>query len=385
MTFGDKVMPGNFGLKDQAMALRWVKENIAAFGGNPNSVTVFGGSAGGASTHFLLKSPLCEDLVTRAVSHSGTINHVWSLFATENVKSTTMNVVKLTGCSRKDNEETLKCLQEVDAKALLMAIGQAQQMEAPDSIPYVPVIEPEGSEFAFATEDLSMRPSTKPWITSTSNGEYQLFLHYATTVPVSYFQNMSLHLGGYLEDLIGKHIAVNSIKSEGSASMERAYVPEKLPLQQFIVAMSKLYMDSGFIFPAILNALKHEGPKWMSRMEYKGELSTRDPITGIQNPDKVAGHDDEKFYYFNYRSRYQKIGPKETPEDYAVSKRLIKYLVNFAYYGDPTPPGSPSRWNQFTGNEVLRITAQGDYQADQSYYQQLANVLNTWFYYYGWN
>ena len=53
----DAVCPGNNGMKDQVAALRWVRDNIALFGGNPNSVTIFGESAGGASTHLHMLSP----------------------------------------------------------------------------------------------------------------------------------------------------------------------------------------------------------------------------------------------------------------------------------------------------------------------------------------
>ena len=56
----DEVCPGNNGMKDQVAALRWVRDNIAAFGGNPNSVTIFGESAGGASVHYHLLSPVSQ-------------------------------------------------------------------------------------------------------------------------------------------------------------------------------------------------------------------------------------------------------------------------------------------------------------------------------------
>jgi len=53
----DAVCPGNNGMKDQVAALRWVRDNIAVFGGNPNSVTIFGESAGGISTNLHMLSP----------------------------------------------------------------------------------------------------------------------------------------------------------------------------------------------------------------------------------------------------------------------------------------------------------------------------------------
>ena len=62
---------GNWGTLDQIQALKWVKENIAQFGGDPDNVMLFGQSAGARSTKFLCSSPLTKGLFNKAVIMSG--------------------------------------------------------------------------------------------------------------------------------------------------------------------------------------------------------------------------------------------------------------------------------------------------------------------------
>ncbi len=64
---------GNYGLLDQQAALRWVKANIAAFGGDPEQITIFGQSAGGTNVGYAMASPLAKGLFRRAIAESGTM------------------------------------------------------------------------------------------------------------------------------------------------------------------------------------------------------------------------------------------------------------------------------------------------------------------------
>jgi len=104
---------GDYGFMDQQAALRWVKRNIAKFGGDPGNVTIFGQSAGGHSVHVLLASPLAAGLFQRAIAHSGAYaDNMPSLSQAETAGS---DIATRVGCP----DQTAECLRSVPVANLL--------------------------------------------------------------------------------------------------------------------------------------------------------------------------------------------------------------------------------------------------------------------------
>ncbi|GCC34535.1 hypothetical protein chiPu_0013010 [Chiloscyllium punctatum] len=79
LSTGDTNAPGNQGLWDQHMAISWVKRNIAAFGGDPDKITIFGESAGGASVSLQTLTPYNKGVIKRAISQSGVATCPWAV------------------------------------------------------------------------------------------------------------------------------------------------------------------------------------------------------------------------------------------------------------------------------------------------------------------
>lgn len=114
---GDEIVRGNMGLKDQTLALRWIQQNIANFGGDSNRVTIFGESAGGVSVHYHMLSPLSKGLFHKAISQSGTSLNHWALY--DKPKEQAERFARLHGCDRNSSKEMIKCLKELDAYTLV--------------------------------------------------------------------------------------------------------------------------------------------------------------------------------------------------------------------------------------------------------------------------
>lgn len=84
---------------DQALAIRWLKDNARAFGGNPNLITLFGESAGGGSVTLHLLSPVTRGLVNRGIVESGTLNAPWSHMSGERAVQIAEELIKDCNCN----------------------------------------------------------------------------------------------------------------------------------------------------------------------------------------------------------------------------------------------------------------------------------------------
>ena len=123
MYMGTEAVPGNAGLRDQTLALRWVQDHIGQFGGDPGSVTLTGQSGGAWSVSYHLASPLSGGLFQRAILESGTsVSASSSPVSPERALRAKDIVAESVNCTAETDAEMLQCLQSVDAHDLVNAL-----------------------------------------------------------------------------------------------------------------------------------------------------------------------------------------------------------------------------------------------------------------------
>ena len=117
LTTADSAAPGNYGLQDQVLALRWLQQHIASFGGDRDLVTLAGMSAGGASVNYLLLSPQTHGLFHRAVSMSGSAMAWWANIPHQ--EATAHRLAETFHCPSETSEDIIKCLQRISGREIM--------------------------------------------------------------------------------------------------------------------------------------------------------------------------------------------------------------------------------------------------------------------------
>ncbi|KAJ9595640.1 hypothetical protein L9F63_013170, partial [Diploptera punctata] len=138
----DEVVPGNMGLKDQTLALRWVQRNIVAFGGNPASVTISGSSAGGVSVHYHYFSNSSHGLFQRGIAMSGSSLCPWAQM--ENGRAKADVLAQSLGCNSYSSRDMIDCLRQRPAAMIVQQVPMFQGWRDQPFSPFGPTIEVAG-------------------------------------------------------------------------------------------------------------------------------------------------------------------------------------------------------------------------------------------------
>uniref|UniRef100_A0A8C7XHR1 Carboxylic ester hydrolase n=1 Tax=Oryzias sinensis TaxID=183150 RepID=A0A8C7XHR1_9TELE len=137
----NKNIRGNAGLLDQSLALKWISSNIAAFGGDPSKVTLFGESAGAASVGFHLLSPASHGFFQRAVMQSGCPNAPWATVNQKDLWDRSMMLSKALGCPMSNRGFLETCLQQADAKKITAKQYDIITKPTLLNFPFVPTVD----------------------------------------------------------------------------------------------------------------------------------------------------------------------------------------------------------------------------------------------------
>lgn len=301
---------GNLGILDQVEALRWVKRNIAAFGGDPDNVTIFGHSAGSGSVAILASIDEAQGLFKRAIMQSGSVALTSSR---EDCLSLTKRVLDATGAK---TVADLQALSMDEIITLYEKVGEFYRFPERDGklIPEDPYSRFDGFNAGIDMLMGSTSDESRYWIDAMGGEE-----------------NFGLAVG-----LWNKYIAVSLDSAQrNSASRFLDIVPDDNPWPE-----AELLNDLMFRGPAIEMAQRHAAAGGKTYMYYWNKPLSA-PIYG-------ACHGVEVSYVLN-TGRQIKMGDKHNP---ALASEVQQMWVNFATTGNPSTPGH--HWPAYEG--VQRAT-----------------------------
>jgi len=308
----DHPASGNWGLEDQRAALSWVKQNIAAFGGDAGNVTVFGESAGGISTCLHLVSPKSKDLFQRAIIESGPCDDTMSK---DTAEAQGVTFVEAIGC--KDAADVLACLREKPIEAVMTALPSSQDFLFGGGPKWFPVedgfnVMGKASK-SFASGDFSKMPV----IVGANDDEGTLFFALdGTMVPTD------ADFAALIEKVVPGH----------SQEILKLYPSSEYGSSQ--AAAQAAVGDGGFVCPARRTARQLEkggASPFLYHFTYR-------PPNALLGDNLGAFHSSEVKFVLGNPSQ---ILPQQlTDEELVLSANLMGYWSRFAAAGDPNGAGA---------------------------------------------